>query len=123
METEPDNPVYRAAQAKVMREVAPRTDTEEYMLSRLERIESAIDRISTGQKQSSPVASDALRRIRAVLDPAKVLNGLNKDTALIEFDDNIIQITRTDDGTTLRRLLTPQREEVIPAAKWRHLVD
>jgi hypothetical protein len=93
------------------------------MLSRLERIESAIDRISTGQKQSSPVASDALRRIRAVLDPAKVLNGLNKDTALIEFDDNIIQITRTDDGTTLRRLLTPQREEVIPAAKWRHLVD
>lgn len=41
-ETEPDNPIYRAAQAKVIREVTPGGGIDEQFLLRLERIEQSI---------------------------------------------------------------------------------
>ncbi len=45
-ETEPDNPVYRVALKNIMREVTPRSDINEYILDRLDRIDSAIQRQS-----------------------------------------------------------------------------
>jgi hypothetical protein len=39
---EADNPVYRAAQSKVMRDITPKTDTESYILQRLDEMETSM---------------------------------------------------------------------------------
>ncbi|EIE1275247.1 hypothetical protein RGL42_004887 [Vibrio parahaemolyticus] len=41
-DTEPDNPVYRAAKNKVMKEMQPQGDFQSYILERLDRFESLI---------------------------------------------------------------------------------
>ncbi|HEU4454233.1 MAG TPA: hypothetical protein VFR81_14290 [Longimicrobium sp.] len=51
-DTEPDNPVYRAAQTQVMREVAP-SDFQQFVLNRLERVESLLRQPRTPQTGSS----------------------------------------------------------------------
>jgi len=50
-ETEPDNPVYRAAKSKVMRDITPGGDTEQHMLDRLDRIESMLERIAISRQR------------------------------------------------------------------------
>jgi len=47
---EPDNPIYRAAQALIMRDVIP-GDSQEYVLDRLERIEATISDLSLGLRE------------------------------------------------------------------------
>lgn len=44
---EPDNPIYRVVKSKVMRDVVAADDTQEYILDRLETIESAISSLAT----------------------------------------------------------------------------
>jgi len=41
-DSEPDNPVYRAARNKVMKDIQPQGDFQSYMLERLDRFESII---------------------------------------------------------------------------------
>ena len=45
-DSEPDNPVYRVAKSKVMKDIAATDDTQKYILDRLETIESALSRLS-----------------------------------------------------------------------------
>lgn len=44
-EKDPDNPIYRAAQSQVMKEVAPK-DAQQYILDRLGQIENLINRVA-----------------------------------------------------------------------------
>ena len=51
-DTEPDNPVYRAAKNKVMKEMHPQGDFQSYVLQRLDRFESMLQRQNSSPKDS-----------------------------------------------------------------------
>jgi hypothetical protein len=44
-ENDPDNPIYRAAEGKVIREVASKSDVQQHILERLDRIDSLIQQL------------------------------------------------------------------------------
>jgi hypothetical protein len=51
---EPDNPLYRVAQSRVMREVVAKGDAAEYILSRLDQIENTLGGLATREKRQRP---------------------------------------------------------------------
>jgi hypothetical protein len=56
-DSSPDTPVYRAAESRVMREVTPRDNTDEYVLERLDRIESVLQRLRPAHPNRRQVES------------------------------------------------------------------
>ncbi|WP_165456840.1 hypothetical protein [Aquabacterium lacunae] len=60
-ESEPDNPVYRVAQSKVMREVAQADDAQGFLLRKLEYIESSVNELRHRSSQSTPAIRSPYR--------------------------------------------------------------
>jgi hypothetical protein len=66
----PDNPVYRAAKAQVMREVAP-TDSQRFLLDRLDRLENLMQQVAARAPNIS-----AQRRLRLDNTEDRITNAL-----------------------------------------------
>lgn len=58
---EPDNPIYRVAEAKVMREVTPKGDADEYIIEELQEIRESLAEIQRGSTRRSSSAPPAPR--------------------------------------------------------------
>ncbi|WP_420128903.1 hypothetical protein [Longimicrobium sp.] len=63
---QPDNPVYRGAQALVMREVAA-TDADQFILERLDRLEALMVRVVRESAAAAPFPARTFERTRQVV--------------------------------------------------------
>ena len=76
---EPDNPVYRATTAKVMRDVVAQEDSEKYVLDRLAAIEDAIRRLTVRNIDGDNVVAHGV-------DPAYIRAGRSDgEKAIIRY--------------------------------------
>lgn len=73
-ETEPDNPIFRVSQAKVMREATPVGDAQTYMLQRLGDIENSINELrrSTANREEIIPAPQIVYSINVKGDPQMI---------------------------------------------------
>lgn len=82
-ETEPDNPIYRVAEARIMREVT-KSNTEKYILQHLEEIEKSVSRLSASGVRSLVTAAPVTYRYDVELKAGQV----QKDKFITELYSN-----------------------------------
>lgn len=66
-ETEPDNPIYRVAKAKVMKEVVVKEDIQSYILRRLDTIDTTVSKIEIDTQTSKTQMDATVKGFRYLL--------------------------------------------------------
>jgi hypothetical protein len=76
-EAEPDNPVYRVSQSKVMREVAQADDAQTYLIRKLDYIESSINELRQRSRVSEEPQRMPYRYVAYIRGPRSELRRLS----------------------------------------------
>lgn len=119
-DAEPDNPVYRAAKGKVMKDIHPPSDLQAFLMERLERMEVSLANLQKSNTLSSKRWKDSYMplygnqaKITATFDPDK-FKPLDIDeisTALAQSDgmrNQPFEIKSTEiDGQEAMTIITP----------------
>jgi len=80
-EEEPDNPIYRAVERKIIREDAKSTDTEKYILDRLEGISEILGRLVREQPKRGSVTKAKVIRSEAEFYRVLIRSHLGEEAA------------------------------------------
>lgn len=88
----PDNPVYRAATNKVMKDVNPQNDVEHYLLDKINSIESAVSKlVSTSNKIGSKITYKDLKLKSNIFK----VTGTYEPSIVDDREENIDSLTET----------------------------
>jgi len=93
-EKEPDNPVYRAATGKVMRDVSA-GDSQHYLLDRLDRIEARLQTWSESRNDSTRRPDPNLRRSYEIICNSEAVDAVGSK---LLFHSSSLQIHDHEDG-------------------------
>ncbi|MFB2661883.1 hypothetical protein [Shewanella mangrovisoli] len=97
VDSEPDNPVYRAAKNKVMKDLQPHGDFQSYILEKMDRFESILQRSGVSQPVPRTTLNYSRLKIKGLLTRAlskderlSIMNELHSECGASEFgsDEN-----------------------------------
>jgi len=101
-EKEPDNPIYRAAKAKIMKDIVAVDDMQKYILERLESIQQTINQIAI-ESQSKTQKSVSFPKIRVSIDLKGDQKQINTLVAglMVKYGLSSLGVNRSSDGGKL----------------------
>ncbi len=127
VDQEPDNPIYRVATSRVMRQVAAKGDLQEYMLERLDAIQNSLSQLTVAA--NSVIDSKALLLdVRDLRNPSVVVQLVNdklagcatvvRGTAIPKGVRFVIKLGQ---ATSYDKVIEQLREAGLDLANWKPL--